>query len=203
MERRTFSVLFVINKSKTSKKTGETTIIARISVYVLRNQHRLLSKTYPVYNSWASYNSKSLEQAIDRNYTGDLSGYKFDKTECMTCQNNTLVQMGELFTGDSAGCGKCTNRSCLIRKNGDYMTEQARIVADRIPKVAVIGNANDSLSIQQQNMHDEGIEFKAVNTYNLSQYPQKPVEPKAESFKKTEEFESAKEKYGKGEQERP
>lgn len=148
------------------------------------------------YQDYRQLNASALARKIDESYTRDLTAYNFDKTECRSCRNNSEVAEQGMFP-EMNGCGKCSNRNCLEQKNGEYMTEQARKIADRIPKVAIIGNPKEHLSVQKQNMLDEGAEFKAVNTYGLQKFPEKPEEPKAEEFTDIAEFETAQEKYSK------
>jgi len=56
-----------------------------------------------------------------------LDTYRFDKTECHTCHHNTANQI--LFKDECVeGCAGCQNRSCMMRKNDEYLVHRKALV---------------------------------------------------------------------------
>ena len=52
-----------------------------------------------------------------------LDNYSFDKTECNTCEFNTLQQ--KVLFSFCSDCGGCQKTSCLQAKNEAYMVKRS------------------------------------------------------------------------------
>lgn len=146
---------------------------------------------------WCYVTANVLEGKIQNYYTNILDNYHFDKTKCLACPHNSTNF--DLFA-EGNGCGKCANKKCLSDKQTAYLVEQAQAIALADPKLVFVGEQYSHDNEATQIIKKGGYEFKNVQTYNLTSYPTAPTAPKAESFKKPEDFDKAQERYGKEQQ---
>lgn len=75
------------------------------------------------HNSWKNTSPRQVGQYLLDRYMTKLNTYKFDKTECSTCAENTANNI--LFSDLAEGCAGCENRACMIRKNDEFLVEKA------------------------------------------------------------------------------
>ena len=74
--------------------------------------------------SWKNARIKEIARRLYDRYMTRLDTYRFDKTECHTCHHNTANQI--LFKDECTDeCAGCQNRSCMMRKNDEYLVQQA------------------------------------------------------------------------------
>jgi ParB family chromosome partitioning protein len=146
---------------------------------------------------WCHISAAALESAVQRCYTNDLAGYRFDKTECLKCNGNSSNY--DLFA-DGNGCGKCADKKCLDAKQTAYLVAEAQKIAKADPKVTFIdsssygyGSSNRSQAAEQ--IRGAGHEFKSVQTWSLSKYPEAPIAPQAFEYRKPEDFARAQKRY--------
>lgn len=70
--------------------------------------------------SWKNARIKEIARRLYDRYMTRLDTYRFDKTECHTCHHNTANQI--LFKDECTDeCAGCQNRSCMMRKNDEYL----------------------------------------------------------------------------------
>ncbi len=143
---------------------------------------------------WCHISAAALESAVQRCYTNDLSGYRFDKTDCLKCAKNSSNY--DLFA-DGNSCGKCADKKCLDAKQTAYLVAEAKKIAKADPKITFVENSYGSGNRHEANkkIHSAGYEFKEVQTWNLSKYPEAPVAPQSFDYKKPEEFTKAQKRY--------
>ncbi len=98
------------------------TEISRYGVDIQTDVYNSHLKDGVTYNDWRGMNASNVARLIEKNYTTDLSRYRFDKSACASCPFNTINLL--LFCED--GCeGNCSNPSCLREKHIGYLTNKA------------------------------------------------------------------------------
>lgn len=139
-------------------------------------------------------NAEIARQLYDR-YMTRLDTYRFDKTECHTCHHNTANQI--LFKDECAdGCAGCQNRSCMMRKNDEYLMQQALqlLKADPRTVLATVGDTPDSVI---EHLEEEGYRIEELDYY-LDYYdtaPEMPEAPQAECYSSEENYAEAVKRY--------
>ena len=117
---------------------------------------------------WCHTSAGALEGAIRRCYTNNLADYRFDKTDCLTCNSNSSNY--DLFAGKE-GCGMCADRKCLDAKQTAYLVAEAERIAKADPKITFIEPSYSSNKVCNEAngaIRNAGHEFKEVQTWNLS-----------------------------------
>ena len=142
---------------------------------------------------WCNLTATALDGKIKQCYTNDLADYTFDKTECQACTHNS--QNYDLFAGCGNGCGRCTNAKCLQAKQRTFVVEQAKAVVTENPKVVFIRSQYGSIDSTTEAVMKEGHEFKEMESYNTTRFPNKPVAPAETEYKAKEDFAKAQETY--------
>ena len=139
-------------------------------------------------------NAEIARRLYDR-YMTRLDTYRFDKTECHTCHHNTANQI--LFKDECAdGCAGCQNRSCMMRKNDEYLMQQALqlLKADPRTVLATVGDTPDSVI---EHLEEEGYRIEELDYY-LDYYdtaPEMPEAPQAECYSSEENYAEAVKRY--------
>lgn len=145
--------------------------------------------------SWKNARIKEIARRLYDRYMTRLDTYRFDKTECHTCHHNTANQI--LFKDECAdGCAGCQNRSCMMRKNDEYLVQQALqlLKADPRTVLATVGDTPDSVI---EHLEEEGYRIQELDYY-LDYYdtaPEMPEAPQAECYSSEENYAEAVKRY--------
>ena len=139
-------------------------------------------------------NAEIARRLYDR-YMTRLDTYRFDKTECHTCHHNTANLI--LFKDECTdGCAGCQNRNCMMRKNDEYLVQQALqlLKADPRTVLATVGDTPDSVI---EHLEEEGYRIEELYYY-LDYYdtaPEMPEAPQAECYSSEENYAEAVKRY--------
>lgn len=145
--------------------------------------------------SWKNARIKEIARRLYDRYMTRLDTYRFDKTECHTCHHNTANQI--LFKDEcTGGCAGCQNRSCMMRKNDEYLVQQALqlLKADPRTVLATVGDTPDSVI---EHLEEEGYRIQELDYY-LDYYdtaPEMPEAPQAECYSSEENYAEAVKRY--------
>lgn len=145
--------------------------------------------------SWKNARIKEIARRLYDRYMTRLDTYRFDKTECHTCHHNTANQI--LFKDECAeGCAGCQNRSCMMRKNDEYLVHQALQLLKVDPRkvLATVGDTPDSVI---EHLEEEGYRIQELDYY-LDYYdtaPEMPEAPQAECYSSEENYAEAVKRY--------
>lgn len=145
--------------------------------------------------SWKNARIKEIARRLYDRYMTRLDTYRFDKTECHTCHHNTANQI--LFKDECVeGCAGCQNRSCMMRKNDEYLVQQALqlLKADPRTVLATVGDTPDSVI---EHLEEEGYRIQELDYY-LDYYdtaPEMPEAPQAECYSSEENYAEAVKRY--------
>lgn len=145
--------------------------------------------------SWKNARIREIARRLYDRYMTRLDTYRFDKTECHTCHHNTANQI--LFKDECAeGCAGCQNRSCMMRKNDEYLEQQALqlLKADPRTVLATVGDTPDSVI---EHLEEEGYRIQELDYY-LDYYdtaPEMPEAPQAECYSSEENYAEAVKRY--------
>lgn len=145
--------------------------------------------------SWKNARIREIARRLYDRYMTRLDTYRFDKTECHTCHHNTANQI--LFKDECTdGCAGCQNRSCMMRKNDEYLVQQALqlLKADPRTVLATVGDTPDSVI---EHLEEEGYRIQELDYY-LDYYdtaPEMPEAPQAECYSSEENYAEAVKRY--------
>ena len=145
--------------------------------------------------SWKNARIKEIARRLYDRYMTRLDTYRFDKTECHTCHHNTANQI--LFKDECTdGCAGCQNRNCMMRKNDEYLVQQALqlLKADPRTVLATVGDTPDSVI---EHLEEEGYQIEELDYY-LDYYdtaPEMPEAPQAECYSSEENYAEAMKRY--------
>lgn len=145
--------------------------------------------------SWKNARIKEIARRLYDRYMTRLDTYRFDKTECHTCHHNTANQI--LFKDECVeGCAGCQNRSCMMRKNYEYLVQQALLLLKADPRtvLATVGDTPDSVI---EHLEEEGYRIQELDYY-LDYYdtaPEMPEAPQAECYSSEENYAEAVKRY--------
>lgn len=145
--------------------------------------------------SWKNARIREIARRLYDRYKTRLDTYRFDKTECHTCHHNTANQI--LFKDECAeGCAGCQNRSCMMRKNDEYLVQQALQLQKADPRtvLATVGDTPDSVI---EYLEEEGYRIQELDYY-LDYYdtaPEMPEAPQAECYSSEENYAEAVKRY--------
>ena len=144
---------------------------------------------------WKNARIREIARRLYDRYMTRLDTYRFDKTECHTCHHNTANQI--LFKDECAdGCAGCQNRTCMMRKNDEYLVQQALqlLKADPRTVLATVGDTPDSVIVH---LEEEGYRIQELDYY-LDYYdtaPEMPEAPQAEWYSSEENYAEAMKRY--------
>lgn len=145
--------------------------------------------------SWKNARIKEIARRLYDRYMTRLDTYRFDKTECHTCHHNTANQI--LFKDECTdGCAGCQNRNCMMRKNDEYLVQQALqlLKADPRTALATVGDTPDSVI---EHLEEEGYRIQELDYY-LDYYdtaPEMPEPPQAELYSSEADYAEAVKRY--------
>ncbi len=145
--------------------------------------------------SWKNARIREIARRLYDRYMTRLDTYRFDKTECLSCHHNTANQI--LFKDECAeGSAGCQNRSCMMRKNDEYLIQQALQLLKADPRMvlATVGDTPDSVI---EHLEEEGYRIQELDYY-LDYYdtaPEMPEAPQAECYSSEENYVEAVKRY--------
>lgn len=145
--------------------------------------------------SWKNARIREIARRLYDRYMTRLDTYRFDKTECLSCHHNTANQI--LFKDECAeGSAGCQNRSCMMRKNDEYLIQQALqlLKADPRTVLATVGDTPDSVI---EHLEEKGYRIQELDYY-LDYYdtaPEMPEAPQAECYSSEENYVEAVKRY--------
>lgn len=125
-----------------------------------------------------------------------LDNYSFDKTECNTCEFNTLP--AEACFSSCSDCGGCQKTSCLQAKNEAYMVKRSVDLITNDPRVHLMKTTTSNKAVVDQLTemgHDISDLEKSV--YNYDNGPRMPQKPDAEESGDADDYQCALEEYEK------
>lgn len=130
------------------------------------------------HNSWKNTSPRQVGQYLLDRYMTKLNTYKFDKTECSTCAENTANNI--LFSELAEGCAGCENRACMIRKNDEFLVEKAIRMQRNDPRTLLaveVGRYSDAVL---ERLTSQGYTVEVIDTYSMWE-PDVPVLPDVEA----------------------
>ena len=145
-------------------------------------------------SSWKNARIKEVARRLYQRYMTQLDTYRFDKSECMTCLNNTANQ--ELFRDCTDGCAGCQNMDCMIRKNEAFLRQKAVDLLHNDPRIVLAADDNAPAAVIDA-LTDDGYNVESLEyVYNdLVSGPQQPEAPSPEHFEDVEEYNDALMRY--------
>ncbi len=145
-------------------------------------------------SSWKNARIKEVARRLYQRYMTQLDTYRFDKSECMTCLNNTANQV--LFRDCTDGCAGCQNMDCMIRKNEAFLRQKAVDLLHNDPRI-VLAADDDAPAAVIDALTDDGYNVESLEyVYNdLVLGPQQPEAPSPEHFEDVEEYNDALMRY--------
>lgn len=145
-------------------------------------------------SSWKNARIKEVARRLYQRYMTQLDTYRFDKSECMTCLNNTANQV--LFRDCTDGCAGCQNMDCMIRKNEAFLRQKAVDLLHNDPRI-VLAADDDAPAAVIDALTDDGYNVESLEyVYNdLVSGPQQPEAPSPEHFEDVEEYNDALMRY--------
>lgn len=145
-------------------------------------------------SSWKNARIKEVARRLYQRYMTQLDTYRFDKSECMTCLNNTANQV--LFRDCTDGCAGCQNMDCMIRKNEAFLRQKAVDLLHNDPRI-VLAADDDAPAAVIDALTDDGYNVESLEyVYNdLILGPQQPEAPSPEHFEDVEEYNDALMRY--------
>lgn len=123
------------------------------------------------YSSWRGYTVKQIVKAIAGKYTTALKQYGFDKSDCANCPFNSSVF--SLF-GEDNGQGNCSNKSCLVTKNTQFMFESAKQLVDQDPKRLLCFDYSPNTTVNEL-LVEAG--YSVISQNGIHSYPSLPEPP--------------------------
>ena len=145
-------------------------------------------------SSWKNARIKEVARRLYQRYMTQLDTYRFDKSECMTCLNNTANQV--LFRDCTDGCAGCQNMDCMIRKNEAFLKQKA-IDLQRSDPRTVIAADDDAPAAVIEALLEEGYHVEPLEyaRYEMEEGPQQPTPPSPEEFDEIKTFNEAMARY--------
>lgn len=167
------------------------TEISRYGVDIQTDVYNSHLKDGVTYNNWRGMNASNVARLIEKNYTTDLSRYRFDKSACASCPFNTINLL--LFCED--GCeGNCSNPSCLREKHIGYLTDKAVEMLNEHPTANFCHSEYDLNERVNALLTEMGYDIEKLSGY-LTPYPCEPIAPQSDRFDTEEEYAEAVKAY--------
>ena len=167
------------------------TEISRYGVDIQTDVYNSHLKDGVTYNNWRGMNASNVARLIEKNYTTDLSRYRFDKSACASCPFNTINLL--LFCED--GCeGNCSNPSCLREKHIGYLTDKAVEMLNEHPTANFCHSEYDLNERVNALLTEKGYDIEKLSGY-LTPYPSEPAVPQSDRFDTEEEYAEAVKAY--------
>lgn len=163
------------------------TEISRYGVDIQTDVYNSHLKDGVTCNNWRGMNASNVARLIEKNYTTDLSRYRFDKSACASCPFNTINLL--LFCED--GCeGNCSNPSCLREKHIGYLTDKAVEMLNEHPTANFCHSEYDLNERVNALLIEKGYDIEKLSGY-LTPYPCEPAAPQSDRFDTEEEYAQA------------
>ena len=145
-------------------------------------------------SSWKNARIREVARRLYQRYMTQLDTYRFDKSECMTCLNNTANQV--LFRDCTDGCAGCQNMDCMLRKNEAFLKQKAIDLLHNDPRI-VLAAEDDAPAAVIDTLTDDGYNVESLEyVYDeLVTGPQQPEKPLPENFEDVEEYNDAMMRY--------
>ena len=145
------------------------------------------------YWSWKGIPAKELGRRLYDKYMTRLDNYRFDKTECNSCGHNTLNQV--LFA-DCGDCGACRNMACLLKKNEDYLVDQAAklLTNDARLHLAVTRDGDRAIAQRLEAMGHEVVTLEK-SLWNYIDEPEMPEAPDPQDYDDEDALQAARDDY--------
>ena len=167
------------------------TEISRYGVDIQTDVYNSHLKDGVTCNNWRGMNASNVARLIEKNYTTDLSRYRFDKSACASCPFNTINLL--LFCED--GCeGNCSNPSCLREKHIGYLTDKAVDMLNEHPTANFCHSEYDRNERVNALLTEMGYDIEKLGGY-LTPYPFEPIAPQSDRFDTEEEYAEAVKAY--------
>jgi len=167
------------------------TEISRYGVDIQTDVYNSHLKDGVTCNNWRGMNASNVARLIEKNYTTDLSRYRFDKSACASCPFNTINLL--LFCED--GCeGNCSNPSCLREKHIGYLTNKAVEMLNEHPTANFCHSEYDLNERVNALLTEMGYDIEKLSGY-LTPYPCEPAVPQSDRFDTEEEYAEAVKAY--------
>ena len=167
------------------------TEISRYGVDIQTDVYNSHLKDGVTCNNWRGMNASNVARLIEKNYTTDLSRYRFDKSACASCPFNTINLL--LFCED--GCeGNCSNPSCLREKHIGYLTNKAVEMLNEHPTANFCHSEYDLNERVNALLIEMGYDIEKLGGY-LTPYPCEPIAPQSDRFDTEEEYAEAVKAY--------
>lgn len=146
------------------------------------------------YASWKNTRIKEIARRLYDRYMTKLSTYHFDKTDCATCMHNTANQV--LFADCDGTCAGCQNRSCMVRKNEEYLLHRAVTLLQDDPRT-VLATDGTMPSAVSEALETNGyhVEMLAYSSGDYGEAPDAPEEPDPAAYEDEEAFAAARAAY--------
>lgn len=144
-----------------------------------------------VHNNWRTMNASNVARLIERNYTTDLSRYKFDKSACASCPHNTRNLL--LFCEGSCD-GNCANTACLREKQTTYLLDKAFYGSELFPMAKFGQTEYDSNDMVVERLVNFGYDVEKIGNNSIP-FPMWPMQPEQDCFSSDVEYSIAVEEY--------
>ena len=143
---------------------------------------------------WRHLRAKELRSRLAGMYLSQLDSYRFDKTECMSCASNRANQV--LFADCDGTCAGCQNRSCMVRKNEEYLLHRAVTLLQDDPRT-VLATDGTMPSAVSEALETNGyhVEMLAYSSGDYGEAPDAPEEPDPAAYEDEEAFAAARAAY--------
>ena len=167
------------------------TEISRYGVDIQTDVYNSHLKDGVTCNNWRGMNASNVARLIEKNYTTDLSRYRFDKSACASCPHNTRNLL--LFCED--GCeGHCSHTDCFREKHTAYITDKAVEMLNEHPTANFCYSEYDCNERANEMLTEMGHDIERISSY-LTSYPCEPVAPQSDRFDNEEEYAEAVKAY--------
>lgn len=141
-------------------------------------------------NSWRGMKAADVAKMIERKFTANLKYYNFDKSQCLSCPDNTNNM--NLFC--NGGCGNCANRQCLVKKNTAFLVEKTLMVLEKHSIFMLGYSFADCDNAAVNRLSDLGYEMTEL-TLQQTCCPKLPSIPEVGQYNTEEEFFQAQNDY--------
>ncbi|NCC08928.1 MAG: ParB/RepB/Spo0J family partition protein [Bacteroidia bacterium] len=169
------------------------TVALELCKYSNETQEEIYEDHYATdnnYKNWIGKRAKDVVEMIERNYTANLNDYFFDKTVCFDCKLNSNTQ--SLF-GDTDGCGRCLNATCLKSKNTEYIVERAITTHENNPELPLARTEYHYNEEAVEQLTDKEYDIEVINYSRECPIP--PNVPQADDYETDEEYQQVKGEY--------
>lgn len=145
------------------------------------------------YWSWRGIPAKEFARRLYDKYMAKLDNYRFDKRECNSCGHNTLNQV--LFA-DCGDCGACRNMACLLKKNEDYLVDQAaKLLTNDARLHLAVARDGDRAIVQRLEAMGHEVLTLEKSLWNYIDEPEMPEAPDPKAYDDEDALQAARDDY--------